>query len=191
MDLESSSWTDQTLNPVSPSFLLENLCPAVEARDEGWDNGWHINYSTMGSGMQYLFFYRQICSHLLKNSPGEASESASKTLLHPQMWVSSKSKFVRVEFSLRHSTEFSLRHSAKAWQEKVGHRVQLLNQSNSGYSQSYRPSREILWLLNQWMRDETSWNMDYGTKISGMQYDLSKHQVCLQTVLKSLGICWY
>ena len=87
------------------------------------------------------------------------------------MWLSSKFKFIRVEFSLRHS--------AKAWQEKVGPWVQLLNQSNSGYSQSY-PSREILRLLNQGMKDETSWDIHCGTEMSGMQYDLSKHQVAYE-----------
>ena len=58
-----------------------------------------------------------------------------------------KFRFVKVEFSLRPS--------AKAWQEKSGPRVQLLNQSNSRSSHSSLPSREFLRLLNQGMRDET------------------------------------
>ena len=56
------------------------------------------------------------------------------------IWLYTKFKFIKVEFSLRPS--------AKAWQEKSG-RVQLLNQSNSRSSHSPLASREFLRLLNQ------------------------------------------
>ena len=62
------------------------------------------------------------------------------------MWLSTKFKLIKVELSLRDS--------AKAWQEKSGPWVQLLNWSNSGSSQSSLPSWEFVRLLNRWFQYE-------------------------------------